>query len=800
MIYLKIMKRELLKYILIVLIFAFSWQHVAYASPHSFYSLRQVAFNQRDADPEYFIDINPRVFASLFDHTNLNVSATEADIKKTAQQARDGGYALVAVRPGEPSLWAAEVLNGSSVKAGPAIGFRLLTSKYDGRNMAQAEALARYDIPVEEKLKEIIGTITSLRAKYPGVGFEIDFVINVKRLLDGDTAYVENEIRTLIDVVRRLQKPGEHIIVKVIGENCFLSEGQKRFVYGTAKDAGADFVKTSTGFAHGGATAEDLRLMREIVGPDTGLKAAAGVRTAEDALKMIRAANPAAINSGRMRIGTSASLEIERGYRQLLAEHSQRELNKRLAKFGLPPMRMEAFVGRLDAPMAHRASDAVMGSLGWSPAYVSGVFTRNALESSGWPRPGYDYLAEDADPVIDKLTREISQALGVTPDDLHADDIKAIYRLVFNARDPGGHFLIGGLGEITFFRWTYRELFDLLLSHLNIPGVAPARLQAVLANPLQVANDTGNDQMRQLVRQLIDERTLTDDAAVLRSDPARIKEWFRYMLAANDIDYTKPAFLKKLQDPTFNLATHVRGMAGQAFVPELGQETYLDEFLARYVTSQDKKTIVVVADNNQELIFVLKTCEACLTANPNLTIRLVLKQDNKCLNDAAVQDGTRTLAVDEGTTNVYGRLRDYGQKGRFALVEGPPSQGLPLDRFSTDLAQTIRGSDAVVCVGEANFWSANGLTKETWFGLKLKWMPFAAMACGIKERSDKPPAFFRVNGEAYIGDITAGRVASFAAGEPSIPVASRCVRDVLTPPLRSAVDTPRASNSALSAI
>lgn len=260
------------------------------------------------------IDVAPEVFASLFDHTNLNPDATRADIQKTAQEAKERGYALVAVRP-EHASWAAEVLQGSSVKVGPAIGFRLLTSKYDGTAATREQALARYDIPLYEKQNEIRDTVGSLRDTHPGVGVEIDFVINVKAMVEGDETYVKNEIASLIGFVRRLQRPGERITVKVIGENAFLSEAQKRKIYGWARQYRADFVKTSTGFAHAGATEEDLRLMREVVGPEMGIKPAGGVRTLADAVRVIRAASPAAITPDKIRLGASASLAIDDAYR-----------------------------------------------------------------------------------------------------------------------------------------------------------------------------------------------------------------------------------------------------------------------------------------------------------------------------------------------------------------------------------------------------------------------------------------------------------------------------------------------------
>ena len=129
---------------------------------------------------------------------------------------------------------------------------------------------------------------------------EVDVVQNVRRLQAGDTAYVLAELSEFAKICR-----GEGVTSKVIFENCYLTHEEKLLSCKIACEAGVDFVKTSTGFGTGGATIEDVRLMREAIGPEMGLKAAGGIRTCADALAMIRA--------GATRLGTSAGRAIVEG-------------------------------------------------------------------------------------------------------------------------------------------------------------------------------------------------------------------------------------------------------------------------------------------------------------------------------------------------------------------------------------------------------------------------------------------------------------------------------------------------------
>jgi deoxyribose-phosphate aldolase len=134
---------------------------------------------------------------------------------------------------------------------------------------------------------------------------EIDVVMNFSALLSGREDYVLNEIRKITEVARR--GGSTKTLVKVIIETCYLNDAQKRKACLLAVEGGADFVKTSTGFGPVGAMPDDVRLMRQTVGPNIGVKAAGGIRTLEQALKMVEA--------GADRIGTSSSLPMLEGLR-----------------------------------------------------------------------------------------------------------------------------------------------------------------------------------------------------------------------------------------------------------------------------------------------------------------------------------------------------------------------------------------------------------------------------------------------------------------------------------------------------
>jgi deoxyribose-phosphate aldolase len=209
--------------------------------------------------------------AALIDHTLLKPEATAEDIRKVCAEARDYHFASVCVNPYWVRLVAKE-LTGSTVKVCSVVGFPL------GASATQ--------IKVAE-------TAAAIRDGAQ----EIDMVLNIGALRGGDLDAVRSDIQAVVEIAHACGA-----IVKVILETALLNDEQKVAASLIAKEAGADFVKTSTGFGPGGATAADVALMRRTVGPEMGVKASGGVRTLED-LKTMAAA-------GANRVGASASVKI----------------------------------------------------------------------------------------------------------------------------------------------------------------------------------------------------------------------------------------------------------------------------------------------------------------------------------------------------------------------------------------------------------------------------------------------------------------------------------------------------------
>ncbi len=214
--------------------------------------------------------IDPEI-AGMIDHTLLRPDATHDEIVKLAREARKYGFASVCVNPYWVPVVAAE-LAGSPVKVCTVIGFPLGANSTEVK-VAETEAALRVGAQ------------------------EIDMVQNVGALRSGDFETVRNDIHAVVEVAHRAGA-----IVKVILETALLDDNQKAMASTLAKMAGADFVKTSTGFSASGATAHDVALMRGIVGPDMGVKASGGIRTLDDVKTMAAA--------GASRIGASASVKI----------------------------------------------------------------------------------------------------------------------------------------------------------------------------------------------------------------------------------------------------------------------------------------------------------------------------------------------------------------------------------------------------------------------------------------------------------------------------------------------------------
>jgi len=215
--------------------------------------------------------------AKYIDHTNLKPYATKEDIIKLCEEAKKYGFYAVCVNPYRVKL-AKEQLKDTNVKVASVIGFPLGATSTEVKVFEAKKAL-------EDGADEL------------------DMVINIGALKDRDYDYVKRDIE---EVVRVAHEKGA--IVKVIIETCYLTDEEKEMACKLAMEAGADFVKTSTGFGRGGATVKDVKLMRKVVGDKLGVKAAGGIRTYEQALEMIKA--------GANRIGTSSGVKIVEGIKE----------------------------------------------------------------------------------------------------------------------------------------------------------------------------------------------------------------------------------------------------------------------------------------------------------------------------------------------------------------------------------------------------------------------------------------------------------------------------------------------------
>jgi deoxyribose-phosphate aldolase len=213
--------------------------------------------------------------ARIIDSTNVKATATRSEIEKLCKEAVEYGFGCVCANPVYVKL-AATLLEGSKVRVCSTIGFPF------GVTLSEIKALE------------------AVKAVENGAE-ELDMVINLSALKSGDYEVVKRDVAAVVDV-KRLSK---EIVVKVIIETACLTKEEKVIACRLVKEAAADFVKTSTGFFGKGATVEDVRLMRETVGSDFGVKAAGGIRTYADAVAMIKA--------GANRIGTSTAVEIVEG-------------------------------------------------------------------------------------------------------------------------------------------------------------------------------------------------------------------------------------------------------------------------------------------------------------------------------------------------------------------------------------------------------------------------------------------------------------------------------------------------------
>jgi len=221
------------------------------------------------------LQISRKELAKIIDSTNVKATATKSEIETLCKEAVRYDLRCAVVNPVYVGF-AAKLLKDSNVKVCSTVGFPF------GISLPEIKALE------------------AVKAVEDGAA-ELDMVINLSMFKSGDYDFVKRDIAAVLDV-KRLSKD---VIVKVIIETAYLTQSEKVIVCKLVKEARADFVKTSTGLFGGGATGEDVRLMRQTVGKNMGVKAAGGIRTYVDAVAMIEA--------GANRIGTSTAVQIIEG-------------------------------------------------------------------------------------------------------------------------------------------------------------------------------------------------------------------------------------------------------------------------------------------------------------------------------------------------------------------------------------------------------------------------------------------------------------------------------------------------------
>ena len=219
-------------------------------------------------------ELRDRNVAGMIDHTLLKPEAAPDEIRKLCKEAKDYSFASVCINPCYVSL-SSELLRGTSVKVCTVIGFPLGSTTTEVKQYETEQAIKN------------------------GAN-EVDMVINVGQLKQGNYDYVDKDVKAVVNTARR-----HNVLSKVIIETALLTDEEKVRASLICKKAGANFVKTSTGFSKGGATVGDVALMKYVVGSAIGVKAAGGIRSKEDAEAMIA--------SGADRIGASASVKIVSG-------------------------------------------------------------------------------------------------------------------------------------------------------------------------------------------------------------------------------------------------------------------------------------------------------------------------------------------------------------------------------------------------------------------------------------------------------------------------------------------------------
>lgn len=214
-------------------------------------------------------------FSKYFDHTCLKPYATRKDMAKLCEEAKKYDFMMVAINSTQTKL-CKELLKETDIHVGAAISFPLGQTTIETKVFETKDAIAN------------------------GAD-EIDYVINITELKEKNYDYIKEEMTQIVDVCRK-----HNVISKVIFENCYLTDEEKIKLCEIALEVKPDFIKTSTGFGTGGATVEDVKLMKSIVKDTVKVKAAGGIRDLDTCLKMIEA--------GAERIGTSSAIKITEAY------------------------------------------------------------------------------------------------------------------------------------------------------------------------------------------------------------------------------------------------------------------------------------------------------------------------------------------------------------------------------------------------------------------------------------------------------------------------------------------------------
>ena len=223
--------------------------------------------------------LKPEELAKMIDHTLLKPYATDEDLKQLCRTAREYNFKTVAINNCHIPLCNKE-LKGTDILTDAAVGFPLGAMTIEAKVYEAEDAIAK------------------------GAG-EVDYVVNIGKVKSGRWDYVREEMERIVEACHR-----HSIVCKVIFENCYLTDEEKRMLCQIAVETGIDFIKTSTGMGTGNATLEDVRLMKQCVGDKVKVKAAGGIRSAADALKFIEA--------GASRLGTSAGKIIIDEYKEMI--------------------------------------------------------------------------------------------------------------------------------------------------------------------------------------------------------------------------------------------------------------------------------------------------------------------------------------------------------------------------------------------------------------------------------------------------------------------------------------------------